>query len=102
MRSMEACQLGPTRATKWYVISRVPLGRTSIHAALFLCQALRIVLKTLESAANRYGRFITPLLSMSADFYVRIFVQIHSSALEAKKGARYELFLLPLCLHYGH
>ncbi|KAJ9580194.1 hypothetical protein L9F63_004137 [Diploptera punctata] len=41
--------------------------------------ALRIVLQCLESHANRYGRYIVPLLSISADFYVRVFVKIYTS-----------------------
>ena len=38
--------------------------------------ALRIVLQSIESHANRYSRYIVPLLSLSIDFYVRIFVRV--------------------------
>ena len=38
--------------------------------------ALRMVLHTIASVANRYQRQIYPLLSLTADFYIRLFVQI--------------------------
>ncbi|KAG9074871.1 RNA methyltransferase tRNA(m5U54)methyltransferase, partial [Ceratobasidium sp. 370] len=48
--------------------------------------ALRLVLHTLSTCAARYGRFITPLLSLSIDFYVRVFVQVRSAPIEVKKA----------------
>lgn len=50
-----------------------------------LYQALRIVLQCLESHANRYGRYIVPLLSLSADFYVRVVVQVFTSKAKVKE-----------------
>ena len=41
--------------------------------------ALRILLATIERAAARYKRYIVPCLSLSIDFYVRIFVRIYTS-----------------------
>ena len=41
--------------------------------------ALRIVLQCIESHANRYGRYMVPLLSLSIDFYVRVFVKVYTS-----------------------
>ena len=41
--------------------------------------ALRIVLQCIESHANRYGRYIVPILSLSIDFYVRVFVKVFTS-----------------------
>lgn len=52
-------------------------------------QALRIVLRSIESHANKYGRYIKPLLSLSIDFYVRLIVQVFSGPLQAKDSARY-------------
>ncbi len=52
-------------------------------------QALRIVLHTLESAANRYGRYIQPLLSLSIDFYCRIFVRVFTGQSQCKMSARW-------------
>ena len=39
--------------------------------------ALRMVLASLEQHATRYKRHIEPLLSVSLDFYVRMFVRVH-------------------------
>ncbi|KAG0481349.1 hypothetical protein HPP92_011876 [Vanilla planifolia] len=42
--------------------------------------ALRILLACIESHANRYKRFIVPILSVQMDFYIRVFVRIFTSA----------------------
>ncbi|CAM8970922.1 unnamed protein product [Rhodiola kirilowii] len=42
--------------------------------------ALRILLKCIESHANRHKRYIVPVLSVQMDFYVRVFVRIYTSA----------------------
>lgn len=47
-------------------------------------QALRILLRSIESHATRYGRYIKPLLSISADFYIRVFVRVFTSPLQCK------------------
>ena len=47
--------------------------------------ALRIVLQCIESHANRYGRYIVPMLSLSIDFYVRVFVRVYTSQKICKK-----------------
>ena len=49
--------------------------------------ALRIVLHAVNSSAARYGRYIVPLLSISVDFYVRLFVQIFYGPGYAKMSA---------------
>ncbi|PIL24069.1 hypothetical protein GSI_13820 [Ganoderma sinense ZZ0214-1] len=56
-----------------------------IHSSYPGPQALRLVLHTLATSAARYGRYIEPLLSLSIDFYVRLFVRIHSSPIDVKK-----------------
>ena len=48
--------------------------------------ALRIVLQSVEAHANRYGRYIEPLLSLSIDFYCRTFVRIRTSQREVKRS----------------
>jgi tRNA (guanine26-N2/guanine27-N2)-dimethyltransferase len=45
------------------------------------------VLHSLAVAAARYGRYITPLLSFSIDFYVRLFVRIDTGASKVKELA---------------
>ncbi|XP_042472755.1 probable tRNA (guanine(26)-N(2))-dimethyltransferase 1 [Zingiber officinale] len=42
--------------------------------------ALRILLACIESHANRYKRYIVPIISVYMDFYVRVFVRIFTSA----------------------
>ncbi|KAK4745098.1 hypothetical protein SAY87_011410 [Trapa incisa] len=42
--------------------------------------ALRILLASIESHANRYKRYIVPVLSVQMDFYIRVFVRIYTSA----------------------
>jgi len=48
--------------------------------------ALRIALRAIGSHANRYGRYIEPLLSVSSDFYIRVFVRVHDGKLQVKQA----------------
>lgn len=50
----------------------VPLRSKACHE-----MALRILLRTIDTTANKYGRCIKPLLSVSVDFYIRVFVRIY-------------------------
>lgn len=54
-------------------------------------QALRIVLHSLDLRANCYQRFVVPLLSISADFYVRVFVRVFTGQAKVKASARLEI-----------
>ena len=45
---------------------------------------LRLILHTIATSAARYGHAIEPLLSLSIDFYARVFVRIHHSPAEVK------------------
>ena len=63
-------------------------GGRNIVMFVSLIQALRIVLSSLESHANRYHRYIVPLLSCSVDFYIRLFVRVYTSAQEMKRTPR--------------
>lgn len=62
-------------------------GSMSLKAKFCHEMALRILLFSLESHANRYKRYIKPLLSISVDFYVRVFVQVFTSPSEVKRSA---------------
>ena len=55
--------------------------------------ALRILLHSLQSHASRYKKYIVPVLSMSVDFYVRVFVRVFVSAEKAKEGATRESYV---------
>ena len=45
---------------------------------------LRLILHAIAASAARYGLAIEPLLSLSIDFYARVFVRVHRSAAEVK------------------
>ncbi|KAL4430759.1 hypothetical protein ABPG75_006015 [Micractinium tetrahymenae] len=49
--------------------------------------ALRVLLASLEQHAARYKRHIVPVLSLSIDFYIRVFVRVYTSAQEVKNSA---------------
>ena len=59
----------------------VPLKGGFVHEA-----ALRILLHALEAAANRHKKHIVPWLSLSVDFYVRIFCRVYESPIEVKRS----------------
>lgn len=48
--------------------------------------AIRIVLQCLESHATRSSRYIQPILSLSIDFYVRVFVRVHTGQAKCKES----------------
>lgn len=52
-------------------------------------QALRIILHSLDQRAAVYQRYIQPLLSVSADFYIRVFVRVFTGQATVKNSARY-------------
>ncbi|XP_010260696.1 PREDICTED: probable tRNA (guanine(26)-N(2))-dimethyltransferase 2 [Nelumbo nucifera] len=59
--------------------------------------ALRILLACIESHANRYKRYIVPVLSVQMDFYVRVFVRIFTSA-SAMKNTPLKLSYVYQCI----
>ncbi|XP_004342670.2 TRMT1 protein [Capsaspora owczarzaki ATCC 30864] len=48
--------------------------------------SLRILLQHIDACANRYHRYIVPMLSMSIDFYVRVFVRVYESQETVKQS----------------
>lgn len=48
--------------------------------------AVRIILKSVESHANRYGRYIVPLLCLSVDFYFRLFLKVYNGPNKCKES----------------
>lgn len=60
----------------------VPLRTRACHE-----MALRILLRCIEGHANRYGRYIQPLLSLSIDFYIRVFVRVYTGQFQSKMSA---------------
>ncbi|EGF98457.1 uncharacterized protein MELLADRAFT_113527 [Melampsora larici-populina 98AG31] len=61
-------------------------GGTSLRAEFSHEYALRQVIHALATSAARYGKYVKPLLSLSIDFYVRIFVRVYNSPVEVKKA----------------
>ncbi|CAN6922673.1 unnamed protein product [Brassica oleracea] len=59
--------------------------------------ALRILLASIESHANRYKRYIVPVLSVQMDFYVRVFVRVYTSA-SAMKNTPLKLSYVYQCI----
>jgi tRNA (guanine26-N2/guanine27-N2)-dimethyltransferase len=45
---------------------------------------LRLILHAIASAAAKYGLSVEPLLSLSIDYYARVFVRVHKSPIEVK------------------
>ncbi|XP_052099947.1 tRNA (guanine(26)-N(2))-dimethyltransferase-like isoform X2 [Mytilus californianus] len=70
---------GETCYSKYGAMS---LRTTSCHE-----MGLRIILQCIESHANRYSRYIVPLISLSIDFYFRVFVRVHTGQGKVKRSA---------------
>jgi len=65
------CGNAPEKCNSNY--GAVPLKASFQHE-----MALRIILQCLDSHANRYSRYIVPCLSLSIDFYFRVFVKVYT------------------------
>ncbi|KAG0041419.1 RNA methyltransferase tRNA(m5U54)methyltransferase [Gryganskiella cystojenkinii] len=59
--------------------------------------ALRLVLSTIAASAARYKRHIVPLVSLSIDYYLRVFVRVYSSAAEVKMAASKTMLAYVCC-----
>lgn len=46
--------------------------------------AVRTLLHAIEAAANKYKRYIVPVMSLSIDFYVRVFARVYTSPSKVK------------------
>lgn len=57
----------------------IPVKATHSHEV-----GLRLILHALAASAAKYGLAIEPVLSLSIDFYVRVFVRVHRSQAETK------------------
>uniref|UniRef100_A0A1I8G2D3 tRNA (guanine(26)-N(2))-dimethyltransferase n=1 Tax=Macrostomum lignano TaxID=282301 RepID=A0A1I8G2D3_9PLAT len=69
----------------------VPYRGAGMHEA-----SLRVLLQCVQSHASRHSRYIEPLLSLSVDFYVRIYLRVHRGQGEVKKIGR-RLAMLHYC-----
>ncbi|XP_061087511.1 tRNA (guanine(26)-N(2))-dimethyltransferase [Conger conger] len=62
-------------------------GSVSIKAKYCHEMALRIILHSVDQRAGVYQRYIEPLLSVSVDFYIRVFVRVHTGQAKVKNSA---------------
>lgn len=62
-------------------------GSVSIKARYCHEMALRIILHSLDQRAGVYQRYIQPLLSVSVDFYIRVFVRVFTGQATVKNSA---------------
>ncbi|VDL62557.1 unnamed protein product [Hymenolepis diminuta] len=63
-------------------------GGVAIKMAAQHEQGLRLLLHAIQQAASRHDKVIEPLLSLSIDFYARVFVRVRTSASDVKRIAR--------------
>lgn len=62
-------------------------GSVSIKSKFCHEMALRIILHSLDQRAGVYQRYIEPLLSVSVDFYIRVFVRVFTGQAKVKNSA---------------
>ncbi|KAM6972546.1 tRNA (guanine(26)-N(2))-dimethyltransferase [Aplochiton taeniatus] len=68
-------------------------GSVSIKAKYCHEMALRIILHSLDQRAGVYQRYIQPLLSVSVDFYIRVFVRVHTGQAMVKNSVSKQALL---------
>ncbi|KAJ8263833.1 hypothetical protein GJAV_G00141810 [Gymnothorax javanicus] len=64
-------------------------GSVSLKSKYCHEMALRIILHSVDQRAGVHQRYIEPLLSISADFYIRVFIRVHTGQAKVKNSARY-------------
>jgi tRNA (guanine26-N2/guanine27-N2)-dimethyltransferase len=64
-----------------YKYGSVPLPKNYCHEF-----ALRMVLHMISQMANRHGKVIEPWVSLSVDFYVRLFIRVRDSPIECHRS----------------
>ncbi|XP_068176929.1 tRNA (guanine(26)-N(2))-dimethyltransferase [Antennarius striatus] len=62
-------------------------GSVSLKSKYCHEMALRIILHSLDQKAGVYQRYIQPLLSVSVDFYIRVFVRVFTGQATVKNSA---------------
>ncbi|KAL1265923.1 hypothetical protein QQF64_003950 [Cirrhinus molitorella] len=68
-------------------------GSVSIKSKYCHEMALRIILHSLDQRAAVYQRYIEPLLSVSVDFYIRVFVRVKTGQSVVKNSASKQALL---------
>jgi tRNA (guanine26-N2/guanine27-N2)-dimethyltransferase len=57
-----------------------------VHGKYVHEMSLRVLLHSIDITANKYRRYIVPWISLSVDFYVRVFVRVFESPQEVKNS----------------
>lgn len=66
----------------WTKYGSYPLKMKACHEG-----AIRALLASIQAAAVRHKRVMSPLISVSVDFYVRVFVRVRTAPIAAKRSA---------------
>ena len=67
----------------FYKYGSAPLGKKYCHE-----QALRTVLYTINSMANKHGKVVEPLMSLTVDFYIRLFLRLRTAPIQCHQSIR--------------
>lgn len=78
------CTDSPVLSGNYPEVCYAKYGSMPIKCKYVHEMALRVLLNAIETAANKYKRHIVPWLSLSVDFYVRVFVRVYESPAEVK------------------
>lgn len=78
------CTDAPVISGNYPEVCYAKYGSMSLKVKYYHEMALRILLNSIETAANKYKRHIVPWLSLSVDYYVRVFVRVYESPAEVK------------------
>jgi len=65
----------------FYKYGASPLGKNYCHE-----MALRIVLYMINTMANKHGKQIEPMMSLTVDFYIRLFIRVKEAPKECHKS----------------
>eukprot|EP00759_Apiculatamorpha_spiralis_P004084 PhF_6_TR12306/c0_g1_i1/m.19548/K00555/TRMT1, trm1; tRNA (guanine26-N2/guanine27-N2)-dimethyltransferase len=69
---------------KYPETSLAKYGSTALNSDYCHEMGIRVLLCFIERTANRHKKYIKPLLSLSINFYMRVFVQVFTQAAEVK------------------
>lgn len=81
------CTDMPTLSGNYPDVCYAKYGCMPLKARFVHEMSLRILLHAIDATANKYKRHIVPWLSLSVDFYVRVFVRVFESPAEVKRSA---------------
>ena len=67
----------------FYKYGAAPLAKAYCHE-----QALRMVLYTINTIANKQSKRVEPLLSLTVDFYIRLFIRVKTAPIDCHQSIR--------------